>query len=408
MSEGGRVGDPIAHSSALGGLLTGLAVGAAVAIGVVAIVGSGGLAAVVMVGAGIAGGARVGEVIGGLASFSNDTGKILDGSPNVFINGRPAALAHESSVGCDKHGIQRIAEGSSNVFINGRPVARKGDRSTCGGKISSGSPNVFIGGATAQTDEIDPEVPDWLRAAIFAIGLGSTGIALFLGVGVGLVTLGVAGGIAGDKGGDWIGGKAFGEGSDGQKLMALGGSILGGLLGGGWGGKRFDTSNPGLTKALRRFYLNKKYGRSGNLHWDIDYRANEKAAYNFFKSNDYAEKTIEGYMKAFNFNKSVQVVTVNSGKKLWQYQVPGASQGRWYSLNSTTKPTELGISAVGTKAKIPKILNTYTTTQKVEVLRSTAAPAKDNWSVPRKSYSTKGGALQLFTHDNSAFRPTSQ
>jgi len=39
-----------------------------------------------------------------------------------------------------------VAQGSSTVYINGIPADRVGDRSTCDGKISAGSPNVFIGG----------------------------------------------------------------------------------------------------------------------------------------------------------------------------------------------------------------------------------------------------------------------
>ncbi|GLU40017.1 hypothetical protein Pssp01_41100 [Pseudomonas sp. NBRC 100443] len=231
MSEAARQDDPIAHSSALGGLLTGLAVGAAVALAGVAIVGTGGLAAVAIVGAGL------GELIGSLSAFTSDAGQIIEGAANVFINGLAAARAHLSTVACSKHsGLKRIAEGSDSVYINGQPAARKGDRSTCDGKISAGSPNIFIGGGTFQTDDIDPEVPGWLHAAVFGIGIGS---AILLGAGPGLIALGLAGGIAGGVGGHWLGGKIWGEGSDGQKIMAFGGAMLGGFVG-GKGGQRFD------------------------------------------------------------------------------------------------------------------------------------------------------------------------
>jgi len=43
-----------------------------------------------------------------------------------------------------------------------------------------------------------------------------------------LVMAGLAGGIAGGMAGHWAGGELFGEGSDGQKLMAFGGALLGG------------------------------------------------------------------------------------------------------------------------------------------------------------------------------------
>ena len=55
-----RLDDPIEHSSALGGLLAGLAIGAGAALIGIAVIGTGGLAAVAlaaMVGAGAATGA---------------------------------------------------------------------------------------------------------------------------------------------------------------------------------------------------------------------------------------------------------------------------------------------------------------------------------------------------------------
>jgi uncharacterized Zn-binding protein involved in type VI secretion len=62
---------------------------------------------------------------------TSDPGVALEsGSPNVFINGRPAV-----TIG-DRTGCGGVAVGgSSNVFINGRPVARAGDLTTgCSGK----------------------------------------------------------------------------------------------------------------------------------------------------------------------------------------------------------------------------------------------------------------------------------
>ncbi|GLO11226.1 hypothetical protein PPUJ20005_51950 [Pseudomonas putida] len=92
-----------------------------------------------------------------------------------------------------------------------------------------------IGGGTATTDAIDPEIPVWLERAVMALGLAS---AFVLASPV-LVVAGVAGGIAGGMAGHWAGGELFGEGSDGQKLMAFGGALLGGGIG-AKGGKAFD------------------------------------------------------------------------------------------------------------------------------------------------------------------------
>lgn len=75
---------------------------------------------------------------------------ITEGSPNVFINGKPVARVGDPFAvhSCKVHPphIGHIASGSSNVFVNGKPVARVGDPVTCGGSIAQGSDNVSAGG----------------------------------------------------------------------------------------------------------------------------------------------------------------------------------------------------------------------------------------------------------------------
>ncbi|RMS62353.1 Rhs protein [Pseudomonas syringae pv. aceris] len=235
MSAAARVNDPIEHTGSLTGLLAGLAIGA---IGAALVVGTGGLAAVAIVGASAATGAGVGQLIGSLSCCNHQTGQIVSGSSNVYINGEPAARAHADQAKCDEHSSrpQVIAQGSSNVYINGHPAARVGDRTACDAKIVVGSSNVFIGGGTETTDPINPEVPELLERSILLVGLAS---AVVLASPV-IVIAGLVGGIAGGTVGSMGGAQLFGEGTDGQKLMAFGGALLGGGLG-AKGGKWFDT-----------------------------------------------------------------------------------------------------------------------------------------------------------------------
>lgn len=235
MSAAARVNDPIEHTGSLTGLLAGLAIGA---IGAALVVGTGGLAAVAIVGASAATGAGVGQLIGSLSFCNHQTGQIVSGSSNVYINGEPAAIAHADQAKCDEHSSrpQVIAQGSSNVYINGHPAARVGDRTACDAKIVVGSSNVFIGGETETTDPINPEVPELLERGILLVGLAS---AFVLASPV-IVIAGLVGGIAGGTVGSMGGAQLFGEGTDGQKLMAFGGALLGGGLG-AKGGKWFDT-----------------------------------------------------------------------------------------------------------------------------------------------------------------------
>lgn len=160
-----------------------------------------------------------------------ETGAIsVAGAPNVFINMLPAIRAHLDSATCKKHSAPAIiATGSATVFINGEPAARRGDKTICSAIITAGADNVFIGGGTAQTDLIHPEglVPEGVHQALFIVGLGTALVLAPLPVAVGALVLAMGGGY----GGNWLGGKIFGEGSDGQIVMALCGTFLGGMLG---------------------------------------------------------------------------------------------------------------------------------------------------------------------------------
>lgn len=78
----------------------------------------------------------------------------IEGSPDVFINGKPAfrvddALAAHGCPSCPAPAHGRVqAAGSATVNINGKPAARIGDAIACGGVMSTGSPDVIIGDDT--------------------------------------------------------------------------------------------------------------------------------------------------------------------------------------------------------------------------------------------------------------------
>lgn len=97
--------------------------------------------------------ARKGDIAKGHGCFPDTP--IIEGSPNVFINGQPAARVGDAAAphtctcgnGCGTHS-RSIAEGSATVFINGKPAVSVGDGIICGGVVISGSGNVTIGNAT--------------------------------------------------------------------------------------------------------------------------------------------------------------------------------------------------------------------------------------------------------------------
>lgn len=80
---------------------------------------------------------------------SEATQMIVNGSPNVTINGLPAVRVGDT-VSCRLSGASTIAEGSSKVTFNGQPAARTGDSTDNGGSLLQGSGNVFIGDGHAR------------------------------------------------------------------------------------------------------------------------------------------------------------------------------------------------------------------------------------------------------------------
>jgi len=72
-------------------------------------------------------------------------GTIDSGSPDVVIEGLPAARAGEDVSACKAGGPTKIAMGSGTVEINGKLAARVGDITTHGGTIMSGAASVMVG-----------------------------------------------------------------------------------------------------------------------------------------------------------------------------------------------------------------------------------------------------------------------
>lgn len=209
-------------------MIAGLIAGAVIGAAAVVVTGGAALTVVAAVAAGAAAGGGIGEVLGTMSwAPRHVTGSLIKGSPNVFINSRAAMRANLSQGVCSDHNgpPQVVAQGSSTVFINRQPASRKDDKLMCGALINDGSPNVFIGGATV--GQANSEIPPWVNWTMMAVGVAAAAVL----AGPVLAVVGAVGGFAGGEAGSWLGGKAFGEGSDGQKWSMLGGSLLGGYAG---------------------------------------------------------------------------------------------------------------------------------------------------------------------------------
>jgi uncharacterized Zn-binding protein involved in type VI secretion len=257
MMPAARVGDDIAHSNAGTGMLLGILAGAAVgAVLVAATVATGGLALVAAAGAAaslVSAGGLSGMYIGE-ASMGPPCGKFVTGSPNVFVNGRPATFTAGSFAACSKESGTPLplATGSSTVFINFGMAGRQTEKIGCSAQsVPVVSPNVFIGGESAQDPRvaITPEVPAWAVTTLKVLGIAGAIAALPFAIAtvgvaatIGGAVLGYVGAIGGAAGGRALG-EALGMSEAGIRSLEVAGGFLGGMVGGAAGTKGTQAFN---------------------------------------------------------------------------------------------------------------------------------------------------------------------
>jgi RHS repeat-associated protein len=184
------IGHGIAHghpvAGAICGLLAGIVIGAAIGIAVGA---TGGLAAPVLIAAfagGFAGGFAGALVNGMFSKAATVSGRIIDGSPNVYFENKQVARVTDPVI-CDKHSpIKRIAEGSETIFINNLPLARIGHKTTCTATVQGGCKTIFADSTTGSYLKMDPELSAREQALVSA-----SQVVLSIGAGYLLSKLGL-------------------------------------------------------------------------------------------------------------------------------------------------------------------------------------------------------------------------
>lgn len=71
-------------------------------------------------------------------------GPIIEGSPDVLIEGKPAARVGDKAQ-CRAGGPDTIVQGVPMVLVNGKPAAILGSRTAHGGVVIAGAAQVLIG-----------------------------------------------------------------------------------------------------------------------------------------------------------------------------------------------------------------------------------------------------------------------
>ncbi|AJJ63521.1 polymorphic toxin type 46 domain-containing protein [Yersinia aldovae] len=170
-----------------------------------------------------------------------------------------------------------------------------------------------------------------------------------------------------------------------------------------------STMKKANTVSDRHAYLNDKFGRSGDINHDINIRGNRQIVRDFMHTEGIPKEQIAYLEKGINLNETVSIESINKGKLAYQNQAPGNWQGNWYSLNKNIPPTKLGINPEGnlrgTDIKVPKVTTTYQSQQPVQMLRSTASPVLDTWSVPKTPFQAEGGGIQWFSTNKDVWSP---
>ncbi len=94
-------------------------------------------------------------------------GPSITGSPDVFVNGRPALRVDDVGIhaACCGSNLWRASRGSASVFINGRAAHRITDETRhCGGsgQLVEGSDDVIVGDSTGP----EPDPKGWIEVQV--------------------------------------------------------------------------------------------------------------------------------------------------------------------------------------------------------------------------------------------------
>ncbi len=415
-AEAARLGDDIGHTSAMAGLLMGLAAGLVVGLLIVGSIATGGALAVALGAVFVAGMSATGGLIGmaiGQRNDGNIAGKIGSGSPNVFTVGRNQARARADFVECDDHGTKYIATGSSTVFVNCELAARRSDQTECDAKLHTDQETVLFGGETALAPgmSVSPEVPEWLvdTLTVVAWAGGIAGGLLMIPV-IGVVGAalsfagGYVGGVYGGKVGRWIGSHWGEEGAFWGELI---GGATGGMLGGAAGAKTGIRIRPQTT-----YRIAAQPGRSRAqiaARREVLWREMRTPVGNWRMNRRTAASKVAGS----DLRHPVRVRTLERDTQYQQYRNQGQDDyvGNWQAREGTP-PDRIGLAEYGYHRQrqelLPKERINVTVREGAREIETTAAPIGDTWSAstggkkPRTAVQqTRGGGQQFYVHDKS-------
>ncbi|WP_162615282.1 two-partner secretion domain-containing protein [Saezia sanguinis] len=139
--------------------------------------------------------------------------------------------------------------------------------------------------------------------------------------------------------------------------------------------------------------VNKSYIERGFSNIEQLYRY--ELAYNFYRQAGFNTDRILGHLEGIDFSKAVISTELQPGSLYVQYTQNGRIGN--YFANSGTPAEMLGINPSG------RVPFSFTPSQPISALQSTAAKIIDTWTIPGKPFSAQGGGVQFFVPNNSLF-----
>ena len=89
-----------------------------------------------------------GKPVARLGDPGSHGGSISTGSSPIYVNSLPVACVGDLYA-CPIHGPNPITSGAPHAFGLGKDVAHVGSQTACGASITAGSPDTFVGSASA-------------------------------------------------------------------------------------------------------------------------------------------------------------------------------------------------------------------------------------------------------------------
>jgi hypothetical protein len=170
---------------------------------------------------------------------------------------------------------------------------------------------------------------------------------------------------------------------------------------------RDEGSNNAALTLRKRVLANIKASRNARPSEKFSIYTRKETARQFYLDQGWEGKWIGSHVDGIDFTKPVYIDTLKAGDEVFQWQIPGAPQGNYYTPNQLTLPGQLGINPQAihrdTGQLIEKVQGRYLVTRDVRVLKSTAREIVDDWSVNSQPYKASGGGIQLFTTEKDSF-----